>query len=145
MTPRRVPAQDRRSPRPERTSALVSHGPPAEGVRAPTIDWPARTITPCADAPFGSYRNHIALPVPPGLDIGGETGAVGLDYCIAHEVYGLWQQGIRTRASCCGHGRMPGFIAVDERDEGRMAALGYEGERNAFGVMCWGTKTGCAP
>lgn len=46
------------------------------------------------------------------MPIGGRVA--GIDRCIAQLVAALNAGGIRTVASCCGHGRGPGSIALDD-------------------------------
>ena len=49
------------------------------------------------------------------------------DYCISPELKQLWQHGIRTYCSCCGHGNdEKAYVLVDAADEAAMTALGYE-------------------
>lgn len=56
------------------------------------------------------------------------------DPCIAAVIYALNAGGVKTIASCCGHGRRPGFIAlVDGRvlvlarslDEAKAITMGF--------------------
>ena len=66
------------------------------------------------DSPGGfvTYQNQI------GVVIGGKP--VPIDFCIATLIGALNAGGIRTLSSCCGHGRMPGFI---ELADGRSLAI----------------------
>ena len=43
-----------------------------------------------------------------------------IDHCIHHLVAALNAAGIRTVASCCGHGKMPGRIDLED---GRILAI----------------------
>lgn len=75
----------------------------------------------CVNVPMGSYDNQVAL-MPPW------EGArlAGIDRCIEAEILGLWDRGIQTIESCCGHNVAPGYIAVRRpEDYAAMAALGY--------------------
>lgn len=74
----------------------------------------------CVDIPMGSYANQDALTPPWGGRV------VGIDRCVRAEVEGLWAAGIRTLESCCGHNKMPGYIAVILEDEPAMEARGYQ-------------------
>jgi hypothetical protein len=38
----------------------------------------------------------------------------GIDYCISDVVAALNAANIQTMASCCGHGKMPGNIALED-------------------------------
>jgi hypothetical protein len=40
-----------------------------------------------------------------------------IDSCIAHLVAALNAGGVPTRASCCGHGKLPGSIVLDDGRE----------------------------
>lgn len=54
---------------------------------------------------------------------------VGVDRCIAQKVKDLRSKGIRTLASCCGHGEdKVGEVAIDDRDVSRARMLGYRVE-----------------
>jgi hypothetical protein len=69
---------------------------------------------------MGSYANQTHKLSP-------HTGkVVGIDNCILNEVLGLWQLGIQTVESCCGHNVAPPYIAVVAHDVNRMLDLGYE-------------------
>ena len=49
------------------------------------------------------------------------------DYCIVPELKKLWEHGIRTLCSCCGHGNETrASIRVDAASAKKMDALGYE-------------------
>lgn len=50
---------------------------------------------------------------------------VTVERCILPELRRLWEQGIVTFCSCCGHGREDGWIAVGPLDRAAMEALGY--------------------
>ncbi len=52
---------------------------------------------------------------------GRET--VCIDACIAHVIQGLWDQGIPTLNSCCGHGKEPpSIVMTDHMDPTAMLA-----------------------
>jgi len=40
-----------------------------------------------------------------------------IDWCISDIVAALTRAGIRTQASCCGHGRIPGWIGLEDGRE----------------------------
>lgn len=72
----------------------------------------------CANAAMGSYEGQLFLQDPWGRK-------VGIDACLAAEVATLWNHGIRTIESCCGHGVAASYIAVEEQYIGQMKALRY--------------------
>lgn len=96
----------------------------------------------CADASFGSYRNQVAMIPPKGLGIGGP---VGVDLCLASEIAGLWARGVRTVASCCGHGRITGYIAVDTAGAVDMEGFGYQRDDRNPDIFAFLPRTGCVP
>jgi len=53
------------------------------------------------------------------------TKPIQIDRCIAPEVIELWNVGIETIESCCGHGQ-GGYIAVDNKHVPKMITIGYE-------------------
>lgn len=56
--------------------------------------------------PIGSYECQIPMPI---------RGRVqGIDYCIADIVAALNAANIPTVASCCGHGKQPGEIQLED-------------------------------
>ena len=63
-----------------------------------------RGCTPC-----GMYCCQVPMPVRGRL--------VGVDLCIADIVAALNAANIETRASCCGHGKQPGSIILDDGRE----------------------------
>lgn len=51
----------------------------------------------------------------------------GIDRCILPELQKLWDEGISTFCSCCGHGNdEKAFIRVGAEYADKMAELGYE-------------------
>ncbi len=49
-----------------------------------------------------------------------------VDQCLEEEIKYLLSMGVRTIASCCGHKRVDGFIAVKKESIELMRELGYE-------------------
>lgn len=96
----------------------------------------------CVYAPFGSYRNQVAMWPPVRL---GLSGPVGIDLCLASEIAGLWARGIATVSSCCGHGRrkIRGHLAVRPEHEQAMRDLGYEQDTRNPDIAAFVPKTGC--
>ncbi|PLN98736.1 hypothetical protein [Klebsiella michiganensis] len=86
------------------------------------------TSIDCARAEFGTYTGQVHAVTP-----GGKL--VGIDSCIFSEVRGLWEDGITTIESCCGHNKAKSYIAVAENDVAHMLELGYQPDK--------GHETGC--
>lgn len=63
------------------------------------------------------------------VDIEGRTlrQITCLEHCIIPELKMLWDAGIKTFCSCCGHGNDDvAYIRVDAGSAGKMLAMGYE-------------------
>ncbi|KAA6342910.1 hypothetical protein EZS27_009370 [termite gut metagenome] len=87
----------------------------------------------CNNVGFGSYANTVLVSVPshiyPLMNCLGEIKRVQkitIDRCILPEIQGLWEKGIHTIGSCCGHNKSYGYIQVIEEDIPRMEKLGYK-------------------
>lgn len=83
-----------------------------------------RALTPvglcrCVNVSVGSYAHTVTMVDP------FTFSAVDIDVCIATEIAELWHQGIRTMASCCGHGKHPASVSVLPEHDPRMPELGY--------------------
>lgn len=65
------------------------------------------------------------------------------DKCLVPELRKLRDSGIRTIASCCGHGTMRPSIVVAPECENEMRQQGYEGRRNKFSVLEFTAKSEC--
>jgi hypothetical protein len=88
----------------------------------------------CIKVSFGSYDNIKALKNPFYPD-NSAYEIIGIDNCIADEIEFLWGENIQTIASCCGHNKINGDIAVIEEDADKMYKLGYvemKGHNNTF-------------
>lgn len=71
----------------------------------------------CCEIPECSVE--IAVP--------GGMVAHCVDYCIVPELQMLWNHGVLTYCSCCGHGNSENaYIRVDAASVPQMEALGYE-------------------
>ncbi len=68
----------------------------------------------CCDSPGGkrTLRNQVCMP------LNGRVQCI--DFCIHQIVAALNAGGIRTVASCCGHGKIPGRIDLED---GRTLAI----------------------
>jgi hypothetical protein len=68
---------------------------------------------------------RVWIPADLSHDGKGYYKVVGIDACITSIVKALNDAGIVTRASCCGHGKRPGNIALADGRE-LIIALDYE-------------------
>lgn len=80
---------------------------------------------------FGEYSNMIVLPMPDHMK--GNNGGfyttkdtICIDPCIVDEIAFLWEQGVHTYNSCCGHGKILADVIVDNRSSNIMEKLGYQ-------------------
>lgn len=55
----------------------------------------------------------------------GLSSLVSIDPCIFKEISKLWELGITTYGSCCGHNKLPSFVNVAEKDIEKMLKFGY--------------------
>ena len=63
--------------------------------------------TKCCD--FGTYGCQVPMPLNGRLQ--------SIDYCIADIVAALNAANITTVASCCGHGKIPASIVLEDQRE----------------------------
>lgn len=89
----------------------------------------------CVNVSMGSYKVSIAVVNPFTKEI------VGVDKCIIDEVQSLWDKGIETIESCCGHNKTTGYIAVKEVHILQMISLGYVPDIRTESLGCFLTKT----
>ena len=88
----------------------------------------------CVGVAIGSYDNTVLLGRHPCMEDylakrvkDGLSGTgIPVDRCIMYQVLHLWENGVRTYGSCCGHNKVPGFINVDPKDFDKAIELGYE-------------------
>jgi hypothetical protein len=82
----------------------------------------------CINIEMGSYDNQEELLYPFKTERYPEpfTKLIGVDRCISKEVVSLWESGIETVESCCGHNVAHGYISVPDSFINRMIVLGYE-------------------
>lgn len=78
----------------------------------------------CVNVDFGSYDNQTIINFP-FYPLTSVHPTVCIDNCILDEIKGLWEKGIQTTNSCCGHNKLPGEIIVVEEHIPRMLELGY--------------------
>lgn len=87
----------------------------------------------CKNVECGTYKNTVIVNAPRIYnDKFPNIKEIQLDKCIAKEIEYLWNKGIITMASCCGHNRTDGFISVLEEYIPKMKELGYEVLFNPF-------------
>lgn len=82
---------------------------------------------------FGDYSRQVVIEV--------RGKRIQCDWELATEIAYLNLRGIKTVASCSGHGKLPSNICVSENHEQDMIDLGYESEINEFGVLLFRGKT----
>ena len=97
------------------------------------------SICHCTDVEFGSYDNQVSM-LNPWTD-----KLVCIDVCIATEIGFLWNNGVKTLNSCCGH-NIPmdyihshcqgGSIVVEEENIQKMKELGYMNLGPMIGCDC---------
>ena len=81
---------------------------------------------------FGAEGAVWLIPGATDAELGCHVNPSGyrhrdtFDACVLWELQRLWQQGVETACSCCGHGRREPVIGVnDEENRTKMLALGY--------------------
>lgn len=78
----------------------------------------------CVGVEFGTYANAVPMWTPWKREDGKHYCAC-IDACLAPEIASLWALGIKTRNSCCGHGKLGGSILVYDESIPAMLELGY--------------------
>lgn len=78
----------------------------------------------CKNVRVQEYQNQVAMrPF-------WRRNLVAIDCCLSSEIAWLWQQGIVTHGSCCGHGDpSKAYIGVYDEHTARMRELGYQYDR----------------
>lgn len=76
----------------------------------------------CVNIKMGSYDCQTVL-IAPDWHL---TGFICIDDCIINEIKSLWNMGIETTASCCGHNVTEATIAVKEKSIQQMIDSGYK-------------------
>ena len=88
----------------------------------------------CKDTCAGDYTNTVVIErvdFPEHMKEYTVHLKIGIDKCIYEEIISLWDKGITTCASCCGHNMYSGSICVVETDVEKMRDLGYENDYTA--------------
>lgn len=73
----------------------------------------------CDNIKMGTYKNTVLMSL-----LGGQI--VTIDTCIATEIGYLWNNGIGTLNSCCGHRKIRPTVIVTEESINKMIELGYK-------------------
>lgn len=68
----------------------------------------------CVNIAMGSYANQTVIDYPFWFISAKSHRSCGIDNCILEEIIDLWESGIQTTESCCGHNVAPAYIAVLE-------------------------------
>ncbi len=82
------------------------------------------TMCNCEDVEFGTYANQASIKFP-FYPLSSVDETVCVDNCILEEIKELWEKGIQTTNSCCGHNKLPGSIIVIHEHIDKMLELGY--------------------
>lgn len=100
----------------------------------------ARYETMCKISPIGEHKCSVRITFSA---LSGRK-PISCDTCLQKELTHLIKiKGIETIGSCCGHGKMQGYIQVVERDVTKMIDLGYEQlpDDGECGKWCFKPKT----
>jgi len=79
----------------------------------------------------GTYRHCINIVPPWNNGRMADEGIkilVGIDRCILPEIVELWNAGIKTVASCCGHGKLAPSVVVDDASIENMRKFRYKND-----------------
>lgn len=70
-----------------------------------------------------------------GYPFTGNT--VCIDACIAHVLEHLWENGIETLGSCCGHGKDSPSIVLSQDNAERVRRLIADVDNRQFKLLFW--------
>lgn len=76
----------------------------------------------CEGVELGSYKAAIERVAPSW----SSKPTLCIDSCILDEVLWLWEYGIITNGSCCGHNIVHPYIGVDISSVQKMSELNYK-------------------
>lgn len=65
---------------------------------------------------------------------------VCIDYCIADVIQEIWDQGIHTANSCCGHGQLFPTIVIENRNDGGKIAdiiKAFDKKERRWEIKAW--------
>lgn len=71
----------------------------------------------CVDVDSGTFAHTVTMVRRDRL--------IAIDVCIATEIAELWHLNVKTAASCCGHGKYPSNVIVEDEYNEFMPELGY--------------------
>lgn len=86
----------------------------------------------CINIEFGSYDNQTILDYPEWFESKKTIRKAGIDNCLLNEIKYLWEEGIQTMESCCGHNKAEAYISVLNKYHDRMIGLGYKQYKSPF-------------
>lgn len=96
----------------------------------------------CKDVEFQSYDNQVSMKTPFALEHRDDHW-VSIDTCIATEIGYLWNNGIETWNSCCGHQKIDATAIINPKSYEAIEALGYKQYAEApSGLRAYVLKTG---
>ena len=96
----------------------------------------------CNDVEFQSYDNQVVMKAPFDLNH-RDDHLVSIDTCIATEIGYLWNNGIKTLNSCCGHQKVDASAIIDPGSYDAIEELGYKDFGTAqSGLRAYVLKTG---
>jgi hypothetical protein len=90
------------------------------------------TMCKCVDVEIQSYDNQTVVIYPHWFISEKKVRAAGIDNCILEEILQLWEAGVQTTESCCGHNKAQGYISVVDSSIPKMKKLGYEAYQSNF-------------
>lgn len=88
----------------------------------------------CSEVGFGTYECYVKVP----------GARFSVDKCLLKEIRALRDAGVVTIGCCCGHGKKPGYIQVDQDSCRFMKEMGYKRlpvDRRGNGLWCFAPKT----
>ena len=88
----------------------------------------------CRNVEFGTYENTVILPFPDHMAEhvnrrmrhGLLSKNVTIDTCVVEDVKLLWENGIETYGSCCGHNKAVPMINIDKNRMSTALRLGFK-------------------
>lgn len=86
----------------------------------------------CINVEIQSYSNQTFIEYPDWFKSEKTIRGAGIDNCLVPEILSLWDRGIQTVESCCGHNKEDGYISVLNEHSDKMIALGYQYYRSNF-------------
>lgn len=88
----------------------------------------------CKDIEIGSHKNQV------NLKNWWNGKVVSVDACMESEIVYLWDKGVITTGSCCGHNKKEPMINVIEGHHDKMVSLGYAYYLNTFNTLVYKPK-----